>query len=79
MEYCGNCQKNVCIFTDTDRHGEIIVTRVYCMLCNRELYNQTKSEKLAKVKNYIKNPSKKKHLCAIGSISVLCFIAYFMG
>jgi hypothetical protein len=26
--------------------------------CNRELYNQTKSEKFRKVKNYIKNPSK---------------------
>lgn len=58
MEYCVKCQKNVSTFTDTDRHGEVIVTRTYCMICNRELYNQTKSEKFRKVKNYIKNTSK---------------------
>lgn len=58
MEYCANCQKNVCTFTDHSRHGDIIVMRVYCMTCNRELYNQTKSEKFRKYKNYPKNLSK---------------------
>lgn len=48
MEYCPHCQKQVPVYSERSHYQEITLTRVYCMGCNRELYNYTDGEKREK-------------------------------
>jgi hypothetical protein len=58
-QFCTHCQKNVPTYTDIDRYNGKVLVRTFCGWCNREIYNQTETDKILKLKNYPKRNMEK--------------------